>query len=237
MEGGSGSPEPPLYCKDRAPIAEDRPPLSDLEHVLPEPLTIANAPQQRRSIELTGRVLDAGLNILRQPDASFTIRAVATEAGVSTGAICGRFVDRDELLSAVHAYALDRLESRVRLKLGAMNQTLRQTLQAFVLAIAITCREDGAALFRIQIEGADKRAVARAVLALKNMRELLIEATTKFRHEIARPDPDFALETLIQIVLGTLSREVSFRNRGTSGRSWSRLCDELEDATYAYLTS
>lgn len=202
-----------------------------------EPPPLANAPQQRRSIELTARVLEAGLNVLRQPEANFTIRAVATEAKVSTGAICGRFVDRDELLRAVHAYALDRLENRVRTKLAAMNLSLRQTLQGFVLAVAITCRDDGTALVRIQVERAEARVMDRAVLALGNIRDMLAEATAKFGDEIARPDPDFALKTVIQIVFGALTREVTFRDYGRSAGSWSRLCDELEEASYAYLTS
>src|SRR3974390_375110 len=75
---------------------------------------LRNAPRQRRSEQSLQRILKASESILRRDGIeALKIRAVAKRANVSLGGIYRRFVDRNELVSAVHAKILKELEARV----------------------------------------------------------------------------------------------------------------------------
>lgn len=86
---------------------------------------VRSAPQQRRSVESTEKMLDAAEALLAEggPDA-LTISAVVERSGVSNGSLYARFGDRRGLLAAAQDRFLDRLQTGLG---AAMRQVEQQS--------------------------------------------------------------------------------------------------------------
>src|SRR5215213_5292370 len=79
--------------------------------VTPDDLTV-RPPQQRRSREAWGRVLDAGVGLLEDGGLeAFTIAAVCERAGVAPPAIYARTASKDALFLAVYEHGIGRLRA------------------------------------------------------------------------------------------------------------------------------
>ena len=200
---------------------------------------LTNAPQQQRSHSLTLRILEAAEQVLQRDGMSgFTIRAVAAKAEVSVGGIYRRFEDREELLTAIHSRAIERLELRVTAALSDPSiDCLAGLVATFVDAVAATFRDE-AHLFSIAWGTKGVAAFERAVRGQEHLHRAFAAAALRYRADILRPDPDFAIRTAMQLVLATLIRRAAFGQRfGVEAQSWPVLCAEIAVAAKVYLTS
>jgi len=199
--------------------------------------TLTNAPQQKRSQALTLQILSAAERMMRRQGAEVTIREVALEAGVSLGGIYARFADREELLSAVHARLLQRLERRVIKGVSSPKvESMSDVLDAFIRAVETTCREDGHALAVLRTGANVEAGLQRIARTEEVLCRALEEALHKFREQIKRPDPEVAIKVVTQIVLGTLARTIAHSGK-VGVANWSSFCGEMVAAVDGYLSS
>ena len=199
---------------------------------------LANAPQQKRSRELSHRILAAAEAVLRRDGVeNFVISAVAAEAGVSVGGIYGRFRNREELLVAIHREVITRLDNQVTQTLSRTDfGGLSEVLHAFVQEMTERFRADGpvyAAAPKPSENDAPRRA---ARLIQEHLLETLTAAIQPFRRELAHPDPDAALRVLLQMLIGALLRRANApTGPGDPSIAWTVMGEELSRASVAYL--
>jgi AcrR family transcriptional regulator len=115
---------------------------------------LVREPQQARSRRSLDRALDAALQLLvERGTPSFTLAEVARAAGVSTGSIYGRVASKDDLIRALHAREMARLDAETRRVFAALHEDATAT------------RRDTSA----PTHGVDERAVRRAVATLAGL--------------------------------------------------------------------
>lgn len=196
---------------------------------------LANAPQQRRSQDLSRRILEAAERVLRREGLEgFTIQDVAAEAGVSVGGIYGRFKNRDELLSAIHGEVLGKIQSHLE---GVAEQTfgsLEEASDVFTTELVNVIHEVGDLLPVIQRSG---QTAATVVTVEAAIRAAFAKATRPFHHEIRHSEPALATRFVVHLVLASVVRERN-TNPAATGRTigWDNLRRELPRVARAVLT-
>ena len=199
---------------------------------------LANAPQQKRSRELSQRILAAAEAVLRRDGVeNFVISAVAAEAGVSVGGIYGRFQNRQELLVAIHREVITRLDNQVTERLGRGDfGGLAEVLQVFVSEMTGRFREDGPAYVAAPRPDESEAPRRAARQTQEHLLTTLAAAIRPFERELAHPDPEPALRVLLQMLIGALMRRANAPNGpGDPSIAWSVLEQELARASIAYL--
>ena len=203
-------------------------------------VSLTNVPQQRRSEAFLQRVLGAAESVLlREGIDGFTIRAVATEGKVSLGGIYRRFVDRDELLAAIHAHRLQVMERRIVLALrDARGASLPEFVAVFVETLAASFQDEGQLLASLAppyprlAEAARARALQSQELLVS---EFLGAASAPLKVE-AHPDPRAAVAFVLQMSLAMFTRRILFpQSMGEDGGDWLVLTHNVSDAATAYL--
>jgi AcrR family transcriptional regulator len=197
--------------------------------------SLVNAPQQRRSQELSMRILEAAERVLRRggPQA-FTINAVAAEAGVSVGGIYGRFQNREELLTAIHEKVLTMIQHHVEALTSRQFDSLRALITAFSSELVGLFQGVGGLIPTVQGTGA-----GRTVLTVERaIRTALAKGAEPFRHEIRHPDPDLALRLTVHLLLASVVREAMTDPTATDRTiGWQNLHRELPRVARAILMS
>ncbi|MFI7586899.1 TetR/AcrR family transcriptional regulator [Spongisporangium articulatum] len=208
-------------------------------------------PRQERSRASTERVLAAVLDLAAEGSLdAVTVGAVASRAGVSVGAIYGRFGDKTALVLAAQERFLatvslavgSRVVQALAPEAGAEGAEGRGDAARRVVRVVITAAVDAfaqhEALIRAFSAGArthpelEKRAEAAASQVFAEV----LTATGPFHDRIEHPDPATALDVLYRMLFATLERRVESATF-ISGLpiEWSRLADELVDLAIAYL--
>ncbi len=194
--------------------------------------TLANAPRQRRSYDLSIRILNAAERVLQRDGLEgFTIAAVASEAAVSVGGLYGRFENRDELVRAVHNEIMMRYARDMRDLLAGEFTGLEDVLDRFVHAM-IAWHADNTNLLigRGSEEAANEceRVVTRA----------LIESAQRFNGEIRHPNPPWALRFVAHVLFASGVRN-RLANPALEHRfiPWPALCSELQVFAKRYLAA
>jgi AcrR family transcriptional regulator len=189
---------------------------------------LTRAPQQRRSQELSLRILKAAELVLRRDGAEgFAIGAVAKAAGVSVGGIYGRFRDRDELVSAIHSHMLKRVLEVVGATLSRPFASVADMAQAFAEVLIDFFEYDGSALAPL-IRNLNPVELGATQARIN---ELVAGAIAPFAQDMAHRNPDEAVRFLVQLVLACVTREV----RTQTSIGWATLRQELPQLVRAYV--
>lgn len=199
-------------------------------------------PQQSRSRATLARVAEAAEALFgeRGYDGT-TVGDIVSRAGCSVGAFYARFNDKEALLRHVHDRQCRLLIERIEFVCDLMKAE-NANLDAAVRQAVRALFQFGAgrrALTRVFIQksGADPEFHMRYALAWAEVRSRLRPALLARRREIARQDPEAAIDFVLQLMHSAWANDVLHHgvNEVTGQSSGARLVDELADACLAYL--
>lgn len=204
-------------------------------------------PQQARSRRTLERLLAATVTLVEEQGlAGITVPAVAARAGVSTGSIYRRFVDKDALVRAAFLRFLEssRIANRESLKLERFAGMSLEEISCAVCGALVRQFRSYPRLLKALDQFLDVQTDAtfreEAISTVADNTRLVVELLLPFRDRIASEDPEraitFALLSAVTVI------EVHALH---SAALWTRmlplddeaLAAEAARAMVAYLTS
>ncbi|WP_134665212.1 MULTISPECIES: TetR/AcrR family transcriptional regulator [unclassified Amycolatopsis] len=188
-------------------------------------------PQQARSRAALQRLLTAAEQVLAEQGLeSFTVAAVASQAGMSVGTIYRRFDGKEQLLHAVKDRLLTQLETSVRDALRSAPPDLRSIFTAFVAALAQTFEEhDGIFPELLGAQRSDGRD--RGLAALSAIQDALLEALPLSSAEVEN------LKMAARTIIGACVHRAATSRFWPDDRPWETWAEEAAEMALAYLTS
>ncbi|MCG3750484.1 MULTISPECIES: TetR/AcrR family transcriptional regulator [unclassified Amycolatopsis] len=188
-------------------------------------------PQQARSRAALQRLLTAAEQVLAEQGLeSFTVAAVASQAGMSVGTIYRRFDGKEQLLHAVKDRLLTQLETSVRDALRSAPPDLRSIFTAFVAALAQTFEEhDGIFPELLDAQRSDGRD--RGLAALSAIQDALLEALPLSSAEVEN------LKMAARTIIGACVHRAATSRFWPDDRPWETWAEEAAEMALAYLTS
>lgn len=188
-------------------------------------------PQQARSRAALQRLLTAAEQVLaEQGPESFTVAAVASQAGMSVGTIYRRFDGKEQLLHAVKDRLLTQLETSVRDALRSAPPDLRSIFTAFVAALAQTFEEhDGIFPELLDAQRSDGRD--RGLAALSAIQDALLEALPLSSADVEN------LKMAARTIIGACVHRAATSRFWPDDRPWETWAEEAAEMALAYLTS
>ncbi|WP_336160657.1 TetR/AcrR family transcriptional regulator [Amycolatopsis sp. VC5-11] len=188
-------------------------------------------PQQARSRAALQRLLTAAEQVLAEQGLeSFTVAAVASQAGMSVGTIYRRFDGKEQLLHAVKDRLLTQLETSVRDALRSAPPDLRSIFTAFVAALAQTFEEhDGIFPELLDAQRSDGRD--RGLAALSAIQDALLEALPLSSADVEN------LKMAARTIIGACVHRAATSRFWPDDRPWETWAEEAAEMALAYLTS
>ncbi|WP_051166529.1 TetR/AcrR family transcriptional regulator [Amycolatopsis orientalis] len=188
-------------------------------------------PQQARSRVALQKLLTAAEHVLAEQGLeSFTVAAVASQAGMSVGTIYRRFDGKDQLLHAVKDRLLTQLEANVRDALRSAPPDLRSAFTAFVAALAGTF-ENHDRIFPELLDAQRSDGRDRGLAALSAIQAALLEALSPSPAETDR------VKMAARTIIGACIHRAATCRFWPDDRSWKKWSEEAADLALAYLTS
>jgi AcrR family transcriptional regulator len=199
-------------------------------------------PKQRRSQESLERVVEASMQLLEENGfEGFTVQDVSRRADVSVGAIYARFGNKESLLRAVHAEAMEAM-AREGEAVGAVDgrpdRDARDVIVEAVRSVAGIFQGNEKLLRAFMHLGAVDDEIARrgsnVSIDLSRQFAAAILANGK---AIAHPHPKTAVDVAYRMAYCTFARQVMYGPLFESSRAigWDDLVDEVANACAAYL--
>lgn len=197
--------------------------------------------KQRRSQRSQELVVAAAETVLaRDGWESFTMSAVASEAGVSVGGIYRRFPSKEHLLRAIKDNVLSRADTRQRELSAHKAKNLQHALEHYVRN-RIDALQGYADILRKILDAQHNdpvmidRGRQSVQLGLRTFRSVI----SPFRAEIRHPDPDVAIELAFYVLNATVLRRMHAyaSDQVFDHIEWNVLKDELLAMLNAYLRS
>jgi AcrR family transcriptional regulator len=186
-------------------------------------------PQQARSRASLQKVLTAAEQVLAEQGLeSFTVAAVASQAGISVGTIYRRFDGKEQLLHAVKDRLLTQLETNVRDALRSASPDLRSLFTAFVAALAQTFA-DHDRIFPELLDAQRSDARDRGLAALSAIQDALLEALP--------PDDASDVKMAARTIIGACVHRAATCRFWPDERSWKTWAEEATEMALTYLTS
>jgi AcrR family transcriptional regulator len=199
-------------------------------------------PKQKRSQESLERVLDASLRLLEENGFdAFTIQDVSQRADVSVGAIYARFGNKESLLRAVHAHAMESIRAEhdaVATVDGRPDGAAREVIVAAVRTVAGIFRGSEELLRAFMHLGAvDDEIAKRGSESSIDLARQFEETVLHHRDRITHPDPEKAVDVAFRMAYCTFARRVMYGPtfESASAIDWDDLVDEVGHACAAYL--
>jgi AcrR family transcriptional regulator len=194
-------------------------------------------PQQARSRESLRKVLAATEQVLAELGVDeFTVAEVADRAALSVGAIYRRFSGKEQLLAAVKDQLLGELETSVGDALRSPGPELRDTVRAFVEALATTFAQHGR-VFPDLLDSQRADGRDRALESLAAIQRSFAEAVQSGMDGVRRADQERAVRTAARNVLGACVHRAATERYWPDGLDWETWAAETAQMTLAYLTS
>jgi AcrR family transcriptional regulator len=164
---------------------------------------LTEPPQQARSRRTTGQILEAAEQLLAAEGVeNLTMAAVSKRAGVSIGAIYGRFEGKSGLLRAVKDRALHQLEAELADRYDAPASGIEDVVRQLVEAVAPTGRRR---LLEPAPEAEGVPLGQRETLARQRLAFMFKDAAHGCRQQIDHPSPSIALEVAFRLVMAGLA--------------------------------
>lgn len=187
-------------------------------------------PQQARSRASLQKVLTAAEHVLAEQGLeSFTVAAVAAQAGMSVGTIYRRFEGKEQPLYAVKDQLLTQLETSVRDALHSAAPDLHSTFRAFVTALAQTFANHDR-IFPELLDAQRSDGRDRGLAALSAIQDALLEALPSL------PDPDGA-KMAARTIIGACVHRAATCRFWPDDQSWTSWSEQASKMALAYLTS
>ena len=192
-------------------------------------------PLQARTRRTLGRVLDAAEKLVAEKGfADSGIAEIARVAGTSVGGFYRRFHDKQGLLQALHARFCEEARVTADAALdpsrwsGASTDEVVRQVTAFIIAI----HRERAGSFRAFMLAAlsDETVRQRTLEVREHLHRRLGALLADRRDELTRADTDRTAAFAIDVLVGTLSQAVQFRQE-----SDPTIDDELPRVILAYL--
>jgi AcrR family transcriptional regulator len=195
---------------------------------------LTEQPQQARSRRTTGQILDAAEQLLAAEGVeNLTMAAVSKRAGVSIGAIYGRFEGKSGLLRAVKERALHQLEAELADRYEAPSRGIEDVVRQLVETVAPVGRRR---LLEPAPEAEGVPLGQREALARQRLAFMFKDAARGHRKGIAHPSPSVALEVAFRLVMaGLASYDEMTRTSEGEPLSLDVLSGELIRAVTCYL--
>ncbi|ATY14921.1 TetR/AcrR family transcriptional regulator [Amycolatopsis sp. AA4] len=188
-------------------------------------------PQQARSRAALRKLLTAAEQVLAEQGLeSFTVAAVAAQAGMSVGTIYRRFDGKEQLLHAVKDRLLTQLEGNVLAALRAASPDLRSTFTAFVAALARTFEEHDR-IFPELLDAQRSDARDRGLAALSAIQDALLEALP------LSPAEAESVKMAARTIIGACVHRAATSRFWPDDRPWETWAEEAAEMALAYLTS
>lgn len=204
-------------------------------------------PKQIRSRQSFDRALDAAAAILAEHGLqALTLSGVSKRSKVSIGSIYSRVNGKEDLIRAVQARVLEKLDHEFS---GIVNRLRRRGLNLVELVPSLI-REHAhylrrhAPILNAFMEVAPRDAVVQALgrkyhaQSALDFKLLLLERRAEIRH----PNPSQAVETCFVIVFGVLARYLglgvaSDEDAGQGAGDWHRIVEDLGLMSLAFLAT
>lgn len=216
--------------------------MDEVASALEKGNSIARPPQQGRSRQSFERMMNAAEALLVEyGNDDFTLTDVSRVGRVSIGSIYNRFSSKDELIQAVHARVMDRIEKdqsiivmRARSRSGTSLQMVRAVLEELADFLAMH-----AAVMRPMMLRAsgDEVVQRRGAIAHDEMVAALRHELLTLKDKIMHPDPARAIEAVIQVAYASFARELGFgmAEKPLSSTDWNRLKADVGEMAARYL--
>jgi AcrR family transcriptional regulator len=199
-------------------------------------------PKQKRSQESLERVLEASTKLLAEKGfEAFTVQEVSQRADVSVGAIYARFGNKENLLRAVHAHAMDAIRSEheaIAAPDGRPASKARAVISEAVGTVAGIFQGNEQLLSAFMHVGAVDDEIARRGSQVSiDLARRFAATVLVHRDKIRRPDPERAVDVAYRMAYCTFARQVMYGPTFESDRpiSWADLVEEVGSACAAYL--
>ena len=193
-------------------------------------------PQQARSRAALQKILTAAeqeLAVTGYDD--FTMTAVAERAGLSIGAIYGRFAGKKQLLSEVKHRLLTQVEEDLAVAVAAAEGGLPGIVRAFTRTLADGFSTGAHVLPYVLGHNHSLATSERAHRALETIERVFLDAARPHLDEVRRPEPETALTIGVRTITGSCIHRMLALRVWPDGMSWSRWADEVSDMVIGYL--
>jgi len=199
-------------------------------------------PLQRRSQESLGRVMQAGLELLKEVGVDgFTLQEVSRRAGVSIGSIYARAASKDALILAIYDQTMEEMvQEEERIKRDATREGLavRELLEMLVTDMAHVML-DNAPFLRVFMRQApfDSEIWRRGAKHSQVFADVFEQSLLLHAAEFSHPNPELAIDVAYRFVYCTLARRITHGPVFESARPVSdiELVHELGRAVADYL--
>lgn len=203
---------------------------------------VSRKPQQGRSIASLERMLAAAEKLmLERGSEDFTLQEVSSSGNVSIGSIYLRFDGKDNLVRAVIANHLERMEAEEDALLLAVKQatSLRAFVADYVDGYAELLKYHAPLLsLTMQRASTDPLVSAPGKSAALRFASFSTEALMAYADEIAGNDKELKANSAYHVIFAMLARQLSLGSTGESAHDydWQQLKRELGRMCLAYLT-
>ncbi len=203
---------------------------------------VSRKPQQGRSKASLERMLAAAEKLmLDRGSEDFTLQEVSSTGNVSIGSIYLRFDGKDNLVRAVIANHLERMEAEENVMLAAVKKA--KSLRAFVADYVDGYAEllkYHAPLLRLTMQRAstDPLVSAPGKGAALRFAAFSAEAMMAYAGEMGGNDKELKANSAYHMIFAMLARQLSLGSTGESAHDydWQQLKRELGRMCLAYLT-
>lgn len=188
------------------------------------------------------RVLAAGADVLAEHGyEGFTLAQVALAANVSNGTIYWRVDNKEALFAAIQEREIDRLTAEIEIlddESQWLGQSLGEQLHGALEVVAESFRRRlGLMQTFIARSMVDVPTFDRGGSAATRTGTLIERRLLSCREEIRHPDPEQAVQRVVQTLFASLVQHVatSRSHHLVRDEDWSRLIDDLTVIGLAYL--
>jgi AcrR family transcriptional regulator len=166
---------------------------------------------------------------------SFTIAAVAEQAGVSVGGVYRRFANKEQLIDAVVDSLLLRMQETVAASLGTADASLIGVVSAFAHALADYLAHSGRVASALVAAPRPLEPRHQGLQTLTILQRLFLDAAAPYGDQIARTARSSALTTVLRTVLGAGAHRQAVIEWWPDGMSWTDWADEITGMAMTYL--
>lgn len=206
-------------------------------------LGIQREPIQGRSRASLNRMLNAAEKLLSEAGSDeFTLADVSKVGKVSIGSIYNRFGSKDELLYAVHAKVLAKIDKDMNAALAEASESatdLYSHVALLIEAMSEVLRKYASVLRPFMMRSLRDSTIAQAGKTSYEATEKEVVASFEpYRADIAYDDTDKAVTASYRIVYAAIARYLGFGSEslGLGSGGWKTLKADLGVMWAAYLT-
>lgn len=171
----------------------------------------------------------------------FALTEVSRVGRVSIGSIYNRFTSKDELIHAVHARVMERLEAdqaKIVMRARSRSDSLGEFVRAAVDELGEFLKKNAPIMRPLMLRAAFDRTVQdRGRVGHDLMVDSLTAELLSHRGHIKHPDPPRAIHSVIRIAYATFARELGFgmAEAPQGGAPWEELKEDVGTMAAAFL--